>query len=434
MSGIFIATASIFALLLLLALGLPIGFSLIAVGFLGLAYLTSVPVALSSIAITFYRVVSEYLYTVLPLFILMGEFANVSGMSSDLYDAAGKWFRKLPGGLALTTVVACAGFAAICGSNAATAATIGTVAIPEMKKLNYDDRLSTGTVAAAGTLGFLIPPSVGFVIYGILAEQSVGKLLIAGIFPGILLALAFMGIVVGEVLINPKLAQPSDKQVSRREKLLALKNVWAVIVIFLIIMGGIYAGIFTPTEAGAVGSTALFLLALTRKKLTFKNLFASLKETILVTSMLFVIILGALIFSEFFAMSELPMNIASRIGELEVPPFVILILVCILLIFLGCFLDSVPTLILSMPTVFPIIVQAGYNPIWFGVIAILLMNTGSITPPVGLNVYIVGAIAKDVSLFTIFRGAMPFLIAIVAVIIILALVPDIALYLTRLMR
>jgi tripartite ATP-independent transporter DctM subunit len=429
-----IGIAGTLLMLVFFALGLPIGFTLGIVGFLGLSYVVGVPAALSTIALKFYSSVSDYNLTLLPLFLLMGAFANVSGMSRDLYEAAGKWLRRLPGGLSIATIAGCAAFASVCGSAAATSATMGTVALPEMKRLNYHDSLSTGTVAAAGSLGFLIPPSVGFVVYGILTEQSIGRLLIAGVVPGIILALIFIAIVITQVKLNPRTAPMSTQAVSWKEKLLSLGNVWGTVVIFLVVMGGIWFGFFTPTEAGAIGAAALLLLALVRGRLTWERVFSALKDTIQVTSMIFIIIMGTFIFSDFLAVSELPLVLANWISGLEVSRYAVLTLMFGLMIILGSLVDCVPMLMISMPILFPIVVRLGFDPIWFGVVSVLLMNAALLTPPVGLCVYTVAGLSRETPITTIFRGSMPFLLGIIAVILLLVFFPKLALFLPGLMR
>jgi len=421
-------------MLFLFAMGLPIGFTLGIVGFLGLAYVIGLDAALPTIALKFYSSVSDYNLTLLPLFLLMGAFANASGMSSDLYEVAGKWLRRLPGGLAIATIAGCAAFASVCGSAAATSATMGTVALPEMRRLGYEDSLSTGTVAAAGSLGFLIPPSVGFVVYGILTEQSIGKLLIAGVVPGLILALLFIGIVIGEVRLDPRKAPMSGETAGWKEKLLSLGKVWGTLAIFVVVMGGIWFGFFTPTEAGAIGAAALLCLALARRRLTWERFFSALKETIQVTAMIFVIIMGTFIFSDFLAVSQLPMVLANWISGLEVSPYVVLGLMYGLMILLGSLVDCVPMLMISMPILFPIVVRLNFDPIWFGVVSVLLMNAALLTPPVGLCVFTVAGLTKETPITTIFRGSMPFLLGIFALILILTVFPELALFLPRLMK
>lgn len=418
---------------LLLFLGMPIAFALMLVGFAGISYLTSMEAALPIAARTVYEVSAYYPYTVIPLFIVMGGFAGSSGMTKELYSTFDKWFRKLPGGLGIATIGACAGFAAVSGSSVATAATMGTVALPEMKRFNYHPRLATGTVAAGGTLGFLIPPSIGFIVYGMLTEQSIGKLLVAGMIPGLILAVAYMAIVVVWVKLNPSVAPVSPEAVSWREKISALLGVWEPLAIFLLVMGGIYGGLFTPTEAGAMGATVLFLVAIIKRKLNGQNLVEALLEAVRISVMVLFLVAGANVFSYFLALSTIPMKVASWAAALEVSPYLIHTIIVIIYLFLGCFLDAISMMVLTMPVIYPVILALGFNPIWFGVIAVLMMEAGLITPPMGLNIFTVSGVAKDVPIETIFRGVAPFLLSIFAIVILITLFPKLALFLPNMM-
>jgi len=425
-----IGTALVF---ILLFLGMPIAFALMFVGFAGISYLTSIEAALPIAARTVYEVSAYYPYTVIPLFIVMGGFAGSSGMTKELYSTFDKWFRKLPGGLGIATIGACAGFAAVSGSSVATAATMGTVALPEMKRFNYHPRLATGTVAAGGTLGFLIPPSIGFIVYGMLTEQSIGKLLVAGMIPGLILAVAYMAIVVVWVKLNPSVAPVSPEAVSWRDKLSALLGVWEPLAIFLLVMGGIYGGLFTPTEAGAMGATVLFLVAIVKRKLNRQNLVEALLEAVRISVMVLFLVAGANVFSYFLALSTIPMKVASWAAALEVSPYLIHTIIVIIYLFLGCFLDAISMMVLTMPVIYPVILALGFNPIWFGVIAVLMMEAGLITPPMGLNIFTVSGVAKDVPIETIFRGVAPFLLSIFAIVILITIFPKLALFLPNMM-
>ena len=418
---------------ILLFLGMPIAFALMLVGFAGISYLASIEAALPIAARTVYEVSAYYPYTVIPLFIVMGGFAGSSGMTKDLYSTFDKWFRKLPGGLGIATIGACAGFAAVSGSSVATAATMGTVALPEMKRFNYHPRLATGTVAAGGTLGFLIPPSIGFIVYGMLTEQSIGKLLVAGMIPGLILAVAYMAIVVVWVKLNPSVAPVSPEAVSWREKFSALLGVWEPLAIFLLVMGGIYGGLFTPTEAGAMGATVLFLVAIIKRKLNRQNLVGALLEAVRISVMVLFLVAGANVFSYFLALSTIPMKVATWAAVLEVSPYLIHTIIVIIYLFLGCFLDAISMMVLTMPVIYPVILALGFNPIWFGVIAVLMMEAGLITPPMGLNIFTVAGVAKDVPIETIFRGVAPFLLSIFAIVILITIFPQLALFLPNMM-
>ena len=420
-------------LVFLLFLGMPIAFVMMFVGFLGISYLASPSAALPVVAKTLYETAAHYPYTIIPLFILMGGFAGNAGITRELYGTFDKWFRKLPGGLGIATIAACAFFAALSGSSVAAAAAMGTVAIPEMRRFNYAPKLAVGVVAAGGTLSFLIPPSLGFVVYGMLTEQSIGKLLISGIFPGVLLSLAFIVIIVVAVKMDPSLAPATPGEVSFKEKLLAFSGVWETLLVFFIVMGGIYGGFINPTEAGAIGATALFVIALLKGKLTFRNLSASLLEAVRISVLVLFLVAGANVFSYFLALSTIPTAVSSWMAGLQVSRYVILSIIIIIYLILGCFLDAISMMVLTMPVIFPVIKALGFDPIWFGVICVIMMEAGLITPPVGLNVYTLAGVVKDVPMQTIFRGAVPFLIAMVAVVIVITFFPKICLFLPSMM-
>ena len=420
-------------LVFLLFLGMPIAFVMMFVGFLGISYLTSIHAALPVVAKTVYETASNYPYTIIPLFILMGGFAGSAGITRELYDTFDKWFRKLPGGLGIATITSCAFFAALSGSSVAASAAMGTIAIPEMRRFNYAPRLAVGAVAAGGTLSFLIPPSLGFVVYGMLTEQSIGKLLISGIFPGILLSLAFVTIIVFQVKLNPSLAPATPGEVSFREKLKAFSGIWETLLVFIIVMGGIYGGFINPTEAGAIGATALFVIVLLKKKLSLHNLSSSLLEAVRISVLVLFLVAGANVFSYFLALSTIPTAVSSWMAGLQVSRYVILSIIIIIYLILGCFLDAISMMVLTMPVIFPVIKALGFDPIWFGVICVIMMEAGLITPPVGLNVYTLAGVVKDVPMQTIFRGAVPFLFAMVAVVIVITFFPEICLFLPSMM-
>jgi tripartite ATP-independent transporter DctM subunit len=417
----------------LLSLGMPIAFSMMLVGFLGIAWLSSVGAALPVLARTVYETCAYYPYTVIPLFVVMGGFAGSSGMTRKLYAAFDKWLRGLPGGLGVATIAACAGFAGVSGSSVATAAAMGTVAIPEMNRFGYSSRLSAGTVAAGGTLGFLIPPSIGFVVYGMLTEQSIGKLLIAGIVPGLLLALAYIGVIVSWVKINPQVAPRSPQAVSWKDKVASLLPVWEPLMIFVFVMGGIYLGFFTPTEAGGVGATVLFLVALVKRKLPWTAFKTALLESVSISVMVLFLVAGANVFSTFLALSMIPIEVSTWVASLALSRYLILMIVILIYLFLGCFLDAISMMVLTMPVIFPVIINLGFSPIWFGVIAVLMMEAGLLTPPMGLNVFTVAGVVKDVPLESIYRGILPFLISIFVVAFIIILFPDLVTFLPNMM-
>ena len=420
-------------LFVLLIIGMPIAFSLMFVGFVGISYLTSIGAALPLIARSVYETSSHYPYTVIPLFVVMGGYAGISGLSRDLYNTFDKWLRRLPGGLGMATIAACAGFAAISGSSVAAAATMGTVAYPEMRRFQYSPRLASGAVAAGGTLAFLIPPSLGFVVYGMLAQESIGKLLISGIFPGLILAGAYIGILFGLVKLCPDWAPLVAGTVSFREKLTALKGVWETVAIFLLVIGGIYFGFFTPNEAAGVGATILFLTAILKRKLTWEALLASLYETARISVMVLFLVAAANVFSYFLALSMIPMKVSSWIVGLGVSRYVILAIIVLIYLVLGCFLDAISMMVLTLPVILPLMATLNFDPVWFGVVCVIMMEAGLITPPMGLNIFTVAAIAKDTPLEEIFKGAFPFLIAMLFVTFLITLFPQIALFLPGMM-
>ncbi|PIX26581.1 MAG: C4-dicarboxylate ABC transporter permease [Deltaproteobacteria bacterium CG_4_8_14_3_um_filter_45_9] len=420
-------------LVFLLFLGMPIAFVMMFVGFLGISYLASVNAALPVVAKTLYETAAYYPYTIIPLFILMGGFAGSAGITRELYETFDKWFRKLPGGLGIATIAACAFFAALSGSSVAASAAMGTIAIPEMRRFHYAPKLAVGVVAAGGTLSFLIPPSLGFVVYGMLTEQSIGKLLISGILPGIILSLAFTVIVVFQVKLNPSLAPATSGEVSWKEKLLAFSGIWETLLVFFIVMGGIYLGFINPTEAGAIGATALFVIVLLKRKLTLKNLSLSLLEAARISVLVLFLVAGANVFSYFLALSTIPTAVSSWMAGLLVSRYVILSIIVIIYLILGCFLDAISMMVLTMPVIFPVIKALGFDPIWFGVICVIMMEAGLITPPVGLNIYTLAGVAKDVPMEEIFRGAVPFLLSMIAIVILITIFPKICLFLPSMM-
>jgi tripartite ATP-independent transporter DctM subunit len=420
-------------LVVLLFLGMPIAFVMMFVGFSGIWALSSLGAALPKVAETVWGVANNYPYTIIPLFILMGSFAGSGGITRELYNTFDKWARRLPGGLGIATIAACAAFGAVSGSSVAAAAAMGSVALPEMRRFGYDPKLGCGVIAAGGTLSFLIPPSLGFVVYGMLTEQSIGKLLISGILPGLLMSGAFIACVITLVGMNPALAPRSTEKVTFRDKLIALKGVWEVLLVFFIVMGGIYLGFINPTEAGAIGATALFIIVIIKRKLTRQNLFSALLEMARISIMVLFLVAGATLFSYFLALSTIPTAVSTWIAGLGVSKYIILVIIVAIYFLLGCFLDSVSMMVLTLPVIFPVIVTIGFDPVWFGVLLVLMMEAGLITPPVGLNIYTIAGIAKDVPMGSIFRGAMPFLLSIIATAIILTVFPQIATYLPNLM-
>ena len=423
--------AGIIGIVLLIAIlfsRFPVAFCMTLVGFLGFGYLVSPYAALNIMAKDFYTVFSSYGLTVVPLFVFMGQILFYAGISRKLYDAANAWLGHYKGGLAMATVGACASFSAICGSTNATAATMATVALPEMKRLNYRDELATGVVAAGGSLGILIPPSVIFIVYGIMTEQSIGKLFMAGIFPGILLSVLFILTIYIWVSINPKMAPRVEKQ-NFKVKLKALTGLIEVIILFIMVMGGLFIGVFTPTEAGAVGALGGVVIPLVRRQLTWQGFLKALYSSTVTTCMIFMIVAGATVFGHFLAVTTIPSVLSAWVVELPLPPWAIMIVVMFFFFLGGCFMDALGMILLTIPIFFPVAVALGYDPIWFGVVIVLVTELGVITPPVGINVYVVSGIAKDVPLEKIFKGAFPFVLTLLTYLIIMLFFPQIALFL-----
>jgi len=420
-------------LLVLLFSRMPIGFVMGLVGFAGFTYLSGFDGGLGVLRTVVYSTFADYNLSVIPLFILMGSFCFFAGLSKDLYDTVHSWLGQLRGGLAMATVGACAGFAAISGSSLATAATMGTVALPEMKRYKYDDRLATGAVAAGGTIGILIPPSVILILYGIITEQSIGKLFLAGFIPGVLEAVFYMVTIYLLCKSNPIMGPPGPRT-SILGKIASLKTTWVVFALFILVIGGIYLGVFSPTEAAGVGAFGAFIFGLARKRLGWQAFKNSLVDTGKTTAMIFIIILGAMILGYFLAVSRIPFVLADNVGALMVNRYVILVLILLVYLFLGCVMDSMAIMLLITPIFFPLAMSLGFNPIWFGILITRVTEIGLITPPVGLNVYIIRGVAKDVPMQTIFRGIIPFIIADVAHVALLIALPQLSLFLPGFME
>ena len=419
------------ALIILLFSKTLISSALALVGFLGMAFLSGVKSGLGLMGTIPYSTTANYSMCVVPFFLLMGVLAYHAGVSRSLYQSAYKWLGQLRGGLAMATVTACGGFAAVSGSSLATAATMGTVALPEMKRYRYAPTLAVGSVAAGGTIGILIPPSTMLIIYGILTEQSISKLFFAGFLPGVLSVIYYLTVIYILTLRNPSLGPPGAR-VSWGDRLMSLKDTWLVIALFLLIMGGLYTGIFTPTEAGAVGASAVLGISLLNRKMTWPNLLSSLLETGETTAMVFAVLIGTTIFGRLLSATQLPMELASFVVGLPVPPWVVLATIIAFYFVFGCIMGTLPLIVLTVPIFFPVIQALGYDPIWFGIVIVMVSEIGLITPPVGMNVFIIKGVAKDVPLSTIFRGIFPFLGADIARLVTIIIFPQIALFLPNL--
>ncbi|MFH1491017.1 MAG: TRAP transporter large permease [Pseudomonadota bacterium] len=432
MSPVIVGILGIFLLFFLLAMRMQIGFSMAIVGFLGFAVLNALKPSFVILGMEPFKIGAAYSLTVIPLFILMGQFANHSRMGFEVYQTVYRWIGFLPGGLSMATITACGGFAAISGSSLAAAATMGMVALPEMKRFKYDDALATGCIAAGGTLGILIPPSTVMIIYGILTEQPIATLFIAGITPGILLTLLFILTVYIMTKINPALGPPGPN-FPLKEKIYSLKDTWSILTLFVLVIGGLYTGWFTPSEAAGVGAFGAFVITIIKKKLTWENLTDSLSQTVRTTAMVFLILIGAHIFGYFLTISQIPDQLSILAAEAGLNRHVVLALLILAYIILGCFMEGLAIMVLTLPIVYPLVLDLGFDPIWFGVIITLVMEMSLITPPVGMNVFIISGIARDVPMYTIFRGVLPFWVAMLVCIILLILFPQLALFLPQTM-
>ena len=429
MSPVDIGIFGIVGFLLLLSLEVPIGLSFATAGTLGIIAIQGWGPGLNLLGQAFYTWTSSYVLCTIPLFVLMGQFAFHSGISGDLYTAAYRWIGRLPGGLALATNIACTGFAACTGSSVASAATMTVIAYPEMQKANYDPRLSTGCIAAGGTLGILIPPSTIFIVYGIITETSINELFIAGILPGFLISALFCALIFVMCKRNPRFGPPGES-FSWKEKLSCLKGVCWMLGLFILVIGGLYVGIFAPSEAGTIGAFGAFAMALAKGKLTKTSFLATLKETVQFTSFALLILIGAMIFSNFLTLSGLPEALTGWIATLSVSPVVILLMILALYIPLGAIMEPLDTILLTIPIVFPIIMKLGFSPVWFGVLIVIISELSLITPPVAMNLYVVQGITK-VPLQVVSRGVLPFLLVLVFGLIILVAFPEISLFLPR---
>lgn len=443
-----------FVVLLLLAFGgVPLGFSLILVGVAGFAIARAdmvgqaliwwgdggleynaraVNAAVSMAGQQMFDVSTNYGMTVIPLFVLMGAFIHRSQLSQDLYDAANAFLGHRRGGMAMGTVAACAGFAAVCGSSIATAATISRVAMPSMRRFGYRDSLSTGSIAAGGTLGILIPPSVPMVLYGILAETDIADLFMAGILPGLILTLMFFFAIGMTTMIDPT-AGPRAERVPMRERLRLVIKVWGIVVIFVVIIGGIYLGIFTATEAAGVGVIFAALFALLRKRLTWRSLWESLVETGITTGMIFIVAIGALIFSNFVNLAGMTRTLTDVLAAHELSNIQVVLCIVAVYLALGCVFDSIAMLTLTVPVVAAILKPMGVDMVWFGIVAVIAIELGLITPPVGINVFVVKAATTGISVWTIFRGVTPFVVAMLVLLGLVLAFPPIAMLVPTLM-
>jgi len=430
MSEITVGITALVLLLLLFTTGIELGIAMALVGFIGFAYLNGIAPAMQLVGRDIYDVITNYGYTVFPLFILMGQIGFNAGIAVRLYDAAHKFVGHIPGGLAMATVMGATGFKAICGSSAATAATFASVAVPEMDRYGYDRKLSTGIVATVGSLGCIIPPSVVLIIFGIITEQSIGQLFLAGIVPGLIIALFFIGIIFGWVKINPKIAPMSGRS-TWKERIRSLPEVAWVILVFLLVIGGIMQGFFTPTEAGAVGTFAILVLAVAKRNMNFKKYVTSLQEALRTAGMILMLIAGSVILGHFIAVTNMPQRTADWLVELPLNRYVIMIMICIAYEIGGSFIDDLAFMILATPIFYPAVLKLGFNPIWFGILISVVVMIGVVIPPVAVCVFVVKNITKE-PIGRIYKGVAPFLISLILVWGLLFFFPQLALWLPSL--
>jgi len=433
MSPTIIAIIGIVVMLLIMFLRLPVGFAMALAGFLGMSYFISPQAAFHILATDIWGQFSAYGLSVIPLFIFMGYICFNSGISVRLYDTAYKWVGQLRGGIAMSTIVASEFFAAICGSNTATAATMGTIALPQMKRYNYDPVLSTGTVATGGTLGVVIPPSVVLIVIGLQTQQSITKLFFGGIFPGILLGVLFLITIYIVCRWKPHFG-PAGAKTSLKEKVAAFPGVLEVLVLFALVLGGLFAGWFTPTEAGAAGAFGAIIIALVRRELTWQRFTSAILDTLRTSCMVMVLVTGAVIFGRFLAATRLPFFLADWASALPLPHVGILAVVLFIYIIGGCLMDALGFLVITIPIFFPLLIALGYDPIWAGIILMMATTMGAITPPVGVNVYVVKGLVPDIPLETIFKGVSFYLVACIISLILLVAFPQIALFLPGLIK
>ena len=421
--------------MMLALLRIPIAIAMGVVGFLGVAYLRdwNFAPAMAMVETKVYETGRNYTLSVIPLFILMGNLVTRAGMSQELFRAAYTFVGHLRGGLAMATVVACAGFGAICGSSVATAATMAKVAYPSMKELGYSDRLSTGSIAAGGTLGILIPPSTLMVIYGVMTETNIGKMFAAGILPGILATILLCLAVQWTVFRDPA-SGPRGEKSTWSQRLRAIEGVWAVALLFIVVMGGIYGGVFTATEGAGIGAFGALCFALARRALTWRKLLDALVESGRTTAMLFVILTGALMFAEFVNYTTMPNDLKTLVTTLNLSPIMVVAAICAIYVILGTAMEELSMILLTVPVFFPLVVHMGFDPIWFGILIVVVVEIGLISPPVGMNLFVLNALLPQVPTKTLFRGVLPFVVADIIRLGILIAFPAISLWLPSLMR
>ena len=423
-----VAVIGFVALFALMLLRVPVGMAMGLGGVCGYSYIAGSGPALKLIGQTSMRTVTDYTFGVIPMFMLMGAFVSVSGVSRELFRAANAFIGHLRGGLGMATVIACGGFAAICGSSVATAATFSSVAYPEMRRFGYPQSFSTGVIAAGGTLGAMLPPSTVLAVYAILTQQDIGKLFMAGIIPG-LLAMAMYVLTISVIVQVKPDWLPRGPATTWAQRFAGLKDVWAPLLLFVFVIGGLYGGFFTPTEAGGVGATGAFLLGVLRGKLDRAGILEALLSATRTAAAVFTVLIGALIFGYFLTITQTPQKLTGFLTELGLGPYGVLALIMLMYLVLGCLMDAMAMIILTVPIIFPVIVQLGFDPIWFGIIIVMTVELGLIHPPVGMNVFVIKSVVHDVSFMTIFKGVIPFVLTDLLRLLILIAFPMIALWL-----
>ncbi|MBT3550731.1 MAG: TRAP transporter large permease [Rhodospirillaceae bacterium] len=432
MDPILVASLGLVGMFALIALHIPIGVAMAVAGAIGFAILGGVMPALSLFSTEPVSVLASMDLAVIPLFLLMGSFAGVSGLSSDIYRIAYAFLGHRRGGLALATIGGCAGFGAVCGSSLATAATMGRVALPEMLSRGYSQTLATGSIAAGGTLGMLIPPSVIMVIYAFLAEQFVITLFVAALVPGIIAVLAHF-ITIGILVRRDPMSGPAGAKFAWPERLAVLKKSWGVLVLLFAVIGGIYGGVFTVNEAAALGAFLAFLFTVARRKLSVESFWLVLKDTAANSAMIYLIIAGASIFSSFITVTKMPDALVSAIAAMDLAPLAVILVLMVVYLILGSIFDTVAAMVITMPFVFPLIVDLGYSPIWWGVVLVMMIEVGMITPPIGMNVFVLFGVAGNIPLKTIFKGILPFFYADILRILLIIIFPPLTLWLPGLL-
>ena len=424
-----VAVTGFVSLFALMMLRVPVGIAMGLVGVLGFGYLIGdITPALKLLAQSPIRTATDAEFAVIPLFLLMGAFASASGMSRELFRASNTFLGHLRGGLGIATIAACGGFAAICGSSVATAATFSKVAYPEMREHGYPQSFATGVIAAGGSLGIMIPPSTVFAVYGLITEQDIGKLFIAGIVPGLVAVGMYIATINIIAFVRPGFL-PAAPRHSWRERLQALRDIWAVVLLFVFIIGGLYGGLFTATEAAGMGAAGAFIIAVVRRKLSRQDFWRCLVESLRTTAAVFTILIGALIFGYFLTVTQTPQKVTEFLTSLGLGSYGVFALIMLMYLVLGCLMDAMAMIILTVPIIFPVVTHLGFNPIWFGIIIVMTVELGLIHPPVGMNVFVIKSVVKDVSFSTIFRGVVPFILTDLIRLVILIAFPIIALWL-----